>query len=98
MRAAGLWPGNGSGSNADFRVLHYRQRDPAAIFEVRLIRGAAGTFDLGVPAGELFQIEASTDLQNWSVLEPTETEQLLQPGGIPFSGSPRRFFRLIFTE
>ena len=83
---------------ADFSVLRYRQRDPAGILRVRLIPTAAGTFHLDAPSGESFQIEASTDLQNWNVLEAAETQQLLQPGGTIFSGSPRRFFRLIFTE
>jgi hypothetical protein len=84
-------------ADADFSVLHFRQRHPAGNFRVRLIPGAAGTFHLSVPAGEPFQIEASTDLQNWSVLGAAETQQLLQPGGTAFSGSPR-FFRLISAE
>ena len=85
-----------SNTSADFIVLHYVQRDPAGSF--RLIPEPMGTFHLGVPVGESFQIEASTDLQNWNVLDPGETQQLLQPGGTAFSGPPQRFFRLIFTE
>jgi hypothetical protein len=48
-----------------------------------------------VPAGETFQIEASSDLQNWSLLTGQETQQLLQPGATAFSASPQRFFRLV---
>ena len=90
--------GSGSEAGADFSVLHYRQRHPAGNFRVRLIPGASGTFHLSVPDDEPFQIEASTDLQNWTVLGAAETQQLLQPGGTTFSGSPRRFFRLVSTE
>jgi hypothetical protein len=90
--------GFGSEAGADFSVLHYRQRHPAGNFRVRLVPDAAGTFHIGVPEGESFQIEASTDLQNWTVLGAAETQQLLQPGGTAFSGSPRQFFRLLSAE
>jgi hypothetical protein len=89
---------NRSDAGADFSVLHYRQRDPAAILRVRVILDAAGTFHLGTPAGISFQIEDSTDLQNWSVIEAADSERLMQPGATPFGESPRRFFRLISTE
>ena len=87
-----------SDTTADFRVLRYRQRDPAGILRVRIIPSGAGTFRLDGPAGDAFQIEASTDLQNWTLLGPVETQQLLQPGGAALSGSPRRFFRLVFID
>jgi hypothetical protein len=90
--------GFGSDAGADFSVLHYRQRDPAGAFRVQLIRDGAGTFHLGVPSGEPFQIEASTDLQNWNTLTEQGTQQLLQPGATSFSGSPQRFFRLVLAE
>lgn len=90
--------GYGSDSGTDFSVLHYRQRHPAGNFRVRLVPDAAGTFHIGVPEGESFQIEASTDLQNWTVLGAAETQQLLRPGGTAFSGSTRRFFRLQSVE
>jgi hypothetical protein len=87
-----------SDSTADFSVLRYRQRDPAGLLRLRLVSTGAGTFRLDGPSGETFQIEASTDLQTWNLLEPAETEQLLQPGGTAFHGAPRRFFRLVFTN
>jgi len=90
--------GFGSGSSADFSVVQYRQRDPASTFRVQLIRDGAGTYHLGVPAGETLQIEASTDLQNWSAVTESEAQQLLQPGGMSFSSSSQRFFRLVLTE
>jgi hypothetical protein len=87
----------GSDSSGDFSLLHYRQRDPASTFRLRLIADAGGTFHLGVLAQEPFQIQASTDLQNWDVLTEEETQQLLQPGATSFGDAPKRFFRLIFT-
>jgi hypothetical protein len=87
-----------SDSTADFSVLHYRQRDPAGRFRLQLIADAAGTFHLGVPAGDPFRIEASSDLRNWNALTESETQQLLQPGGAAFSASPQRFFRLVLAE
>jgi hypothetical protein len=89
--------GFGSGSSADFSVVQYRQRDPGSTFRVQLVPDGGGTFHLGAPVGESFQIEASADLQNWSALSESERQQLLQPGG-GFFGSSQRFFRLVFTE
>lgn len=90
--------GFGSDTGADFSVLHYRQRDPAGRFRLQLIPSAGGTFHLGTPNEELFRIEASTDLQDWSVVTESAAQELLQPGATSFSGSPQRFFRLILAE
>lgn len=90
--------GSSSDSYANLRLLHYRQRDPSGTFRVQLLRGAAGTFHLSTPTAEPFRIEASTDLREWSALDPDETRELLQPGGTTFSTTPRRFFRLITTQ
>jgi hypothetical protein len=88
-----------SDSIGDFSLLHYRQRDPAGLFRLRLIADAGGAFHLGGPAGgPFFRIEASADLQNWAVLTEEETQRLLQPGAAAFADSPKRFFRLISTE
>jgi hypothetical protein len=63
-----------------------------------LVRDTAGTFHLSTPTTEPFLIEASTDLQQWTPLSAGETQQLLQPGGAAFSGTPQRFFRLRSDE
>jgi hypothetical protein len=85
-------------SSAEFSLLHYRQYDPQSKFRLQLIPDPSGTFHLGTPAGEPFQIQASTDLQNWTTLTEAEQQQLLQPGATTFLGSPRRFFRLVSNE
>ena len=90
--------GSGSGSNVDFSLLHYRQRDPASTYRLRLIRDAGGTFHLATPAQDSFCIEASADLQSWDLLTEEQMQQLLQPGATSFANSPERFFRLIFVE
>jgi hypothetical protein len=90
--------GSDPDGNADFQVLHYRQRDPAGTFRLQLVPDPAGTFHLQTPTAEPFQIESSTDLQNWNALNASETQQLLQPGGTAFSSSIQRFFRLILAE
>jgi hypothetical protein len=90
--------GTSSDSSAEYSVLHYRQRDPASKLRLQLIPDAAGTFHLSTPADEPFQIEASADLQNWSVLAAGEMQSLLQPGATTFSAWPQRFFRLVRSE
>jgi len=88
----------GSEAGADFALLHYRQRDPAGKFRLRLVPDAGGSFHLGTPTEEPFRIEASTDLQSWSVLTEVEKQQLLQPEATSFTGSPQRFYRLVLVE
>ena len=78
----------------EFSVVHYRQRDPSNKLRLHLLVDPAGTYHLGVPTGESFRIEASADLQNWTLLTETETQDLLRPGATRFSGL-QRFFRLI---
>jgi hypothetical protein len=90
--------GSDSGSNWDFSVLHYRQRDPESRFRLQLIPSAGGTFHLSTPTEEPFRIEASTDLHSWNAVSKVEKQQLLQPAATSFSGSPQRFFRLILEE
>jgi hypothetical protein len=90
--------GNDTDSGSDFSVIHYRQQDPASTFRLQLIPDPGGTFHLSTPAQEPFRIEASADLQSWDLLTEAETQQLLQPGANSFADSPKRFFRLIFTE
>jgi hypothetical protein len=85
-------------SDIELSLLHYRQRDPAGTFRLQLVRDTAGTFHLSTPTTEPFLIEASTDLQQWTPLSAGETQQLLQPGGAAFSGTPQRFFRLRSDE
>ena len=85
-------------SSVELSLLHYRQRDPAGTFRVHLIPDANGTFHLSTPTTESFRLEASTDLQQWTPLTASETQQLLQPGGATFSGVPQRFFRLVGAE
>jgi hypothetical protein len=88
----------GSDSSWHYSLLHYRQRDPESTFRLQLIVDAGGTFHLSTPAQEPFRIEASPDLQTWSLLAEQETQQLLQPGAVSFADFPKRFFRLILTE
>lgn len=85
-------------SSVELSLLHYRQRDPASTFRVHLNPDANGTFHLSTPTTESFHIEASTDLQQWTPLTASETQQWLQPGGATFSGAPQRFFRLVGAE
>ncbi len=85
-------------SDIELSLVHYRQRDPAETFRLRLVRDTAGTFHLSTSTTETFRIEASTDLQEWTPLSADETQRLLQAGGTSFSGSPRRFFRLVSAE
>ena len=90
--------GTYSESNVDFRLLHYRQRDPASTFRLHLIPDGGGTFHLGTLAQEPFRIQASADLQTWSLLTEQETQQLLQPGATAFANFQKRFFRLVLTD
>jgi hypothetical protein len=88
----------GTDSNAEFSLLHYRQRDPMGKFRLQLLSDGGGSFHLATPTAEPFQIEASENLQDWTALSEAETQQLLQPGATSFSSAPRRFYRLMGEE